>query len=140
MRTAKDRVRHAVSFEIIALFIVTPAGAWALGRPLLDIGIVSAVSATIATVWNYFYNLLFDHAMLAARGDVRKTVPIRIAHAVLFETGLLVVLLPFIAWYLSVSWTAAFMMDVSFAIFYLVYAFVFNWLYDVTFPVPNISA
>lgn len=68
---------------------------------------------------------------------MRKTVPIRIAHAVLFEAGLLVVLLPFIAWYLSVSWTAAFMMDVSFALFYLVYAFVFNWLYDVIFPVPS---
>ena len=137
MRATKDRIRHAVSFEIIALFIVTPVGAWVLGLPLLDVGIVSAVSATIATAWNYLYNLLFDHALLAARGDVRKTVPIRIAHAVLFEAGLLVVLMPFIAWYLGVSWMAAFVMDVSFAAFYLVFAFVFNWLYDVIFPVPD---
>lgn len=28
-------------------------------------------------------------------------------------------------------------MDVSFALFYLVYAFVFNWAYDWIFPIPH---
>ena len=43
MRTTKDRLRHALSFEIIALFIVIPLGAWIFSRPLGDIGIVSVV-------------------------------------------------------------------------------------------------
>lgn len=137
MRDTKDRIRHALSFEIIALVLVTPLGAWAFGLPIAEIGMVAVVSATIATGWNYLYNLLFDHAMLRIAGHVRKTLVVRILHAVLFEGGLLLILLPFIAWYLSVSLLDAFLMDVSFAAFYLVYTFVFNWVYDVVFPLPD---
>lgn len=136
MRATKDRIRHAISFEVIALLIVTPAGALAFDKPMHDIGVVSIVSATLATLWNYIYNLLFDHAMLRIAGHLRKTLFLRILHALLFEGGLLIVLLPFIAWYLGIGLLEAFYLDVSFALFYLVYAFVFNWLYDLIFPVP----
>lgn len=137
MRTTSDRIRHAISFEVIGLLLVTPLGALAFDKPIADIGVVAFVSATIATGWNYLYNLLFDHALLRLRGTVLKTVPIRVVHAVFFEAGLLLVLLPFISWYLGVSLVEAFLMDVSFAVFYLGYAFVFNWVYDVVFPVPE---
>ncbi len=70
-------------------------------------------------------------------GTTLKTVPMRIIHAILFEVGLLMVLMPFIAWYLGISLWQAFVMDVAFALFYLVYAFVFNWAYDRLFPLPN---
>lgn len=136
MRTVIDRIRHAISFEIIGLILVTPLGALTFGKPMDDIGVVAFVSATIATAWNYVYNLAFDHMMLRACGDVRKTPALRVFHAVLFEAGLLVVLMPFIAWYLGVSLAHAFVMDASFALFYVVYAFVFNWAYDIIFPVP----
>jgi uncharacterized membrane protein len=135
MRTVKDRIRHAISFELIGIMLVIPLGTWLFDKPMSDIGVVAVVGATIATCWNYVYNLGFDHAMLRLLGGVRKTVPIRVFHAMLFETGLLIVLLPFIAWYLGVSLTHAFQMDISFSIFYVIYAFVFNWAYDVLFPV-----
>lgn len=137
MRTPRDRIRHAISFEIIGLAIVTPLAAWAFDKPLHEIGIVGFVSATLATGWNYLYNLMFDHAMQRIRGNTLKTTPIRLLHTVLFEGGLLVVLLPFIAWYLSIGLREAFLMDVSFAIFYMVYAFIFNWAYDRLFPLPE---
>lgn len=140
MRTTSDRIRHAISFEIIGLLLVTPLGAFAFDEPVEEIGVVALVSATMATGWNYLYNLMFDHALVRLRGSVQKTVPIRVLHAILFEGGLLLILLPFIAWYLGVSYLAAFLMDVSFAIFYLVYAFFFNWAYDVVFPVPESRA
>ena len=59
---------------------------------------------------------------------------VRVLHAVLFEGGLLVLLAPFIAWYLGVGLWHALVMDVSFALFYMGYAFVFNWAYDTVFP------
>jgi len=136
MRTTTDRIRHAVSFELVALMMVTPLGAWVFDTPLHDIGVVTVVSATIATGWNYVYNLMFDRALLRLRGHVGKTVALRVVHTVLFEIGLLFVLIPFIAFYLAVNLTEAFLMDVSFTGFYLVYTFVFNWAYDVIFPVP----
>ena len=136
MRRTADRIRHAISFELIARAIITPLGAWVFDTPMKDMGVVTVISATIATGWNYLYNLLLDHAMLRRRGDVRKTPAIRVLHAVLFEAGLLLVLIPFIALYLGVGFWTAFVMDVAFAGFYLVYAFCFNWAYDVIFPIP----
>ena len=137
MRATKDRIRHAISFEVIALLIAAPGGAWAFGHPILDIGVVGVVSATTATIWNYVYNLLFDHAMLRIVGTVHKTLRVRVLHTVLFEGGLLVALLPFIAWYLEIGLLEAFYLDVSFTLFYLVYTFVFNWAYDQVFPIPE---
>ncbi|RUT35052.1 PACE efflux transporter [Arsenicitalea aurantiaca] len=136
MRTVRDRIRHALSFEIIGLMLVTPLGAIAFHMPMHHIGVVSLVGATIATAWNYVYNWLFDHAMVRIAGTVRKTVAVRVLHAVLFELGLLAVLLPFIAWYLGISLIDALIMDIAFALFYMVYAFVFNWGYDRVFPLP----
>lgn len=136
MRDTKDRIRHALSFEIIALFLVIPLGAWGFGLSLGHVGVVAVVSATIATGWNYLYNLMFDHALIRLLGHVQKSLAVRVLHAVLFEGGLLMILLPFIAWYLGVGLIEAFLMDVSFTVFYLVYAFVFNWLYDLVFPLP----
>lgn len=62
---------------------------------------------------------------------------VRVIHAVIFELGILIVLMPFIAWYLNVSLLQAFTMDISFAAFYMVYAFVFNWGYDQVFPIAQ---
>ncbi len=135
MRTARDRIRHAALFEIIALVIVTPLGGFLFGIALQHFGIVAAVSTIIAMVWNYFYNLGFDKVMVRLGKSLHKTVVTRVVHAVLFELGLLCALVPFIAWYLGVSLWQAFVMDAALAGFYMVYAFAFNWAYDVIFPI-----
>jgi uncharacterized membrane protein len=137
MRTARDRIRHAISFEIIGLALITPLGAWAFHMPMHDIGVLGIVGATIATLWNYIYNFGFDHIMQRVRGGTRKSTLIRALHAVVFEVGLLFVLLPLFAWYLGISLRQAFLMDVWFALFYMGYAFVFNWAYDRLFPLPE---
>lgn len=137
MRSAADRIRHAISFELIGLALIVPIGSWAFSMPASDIGIVGIVSATLATAWNYVYNLGFDHLLCRSTGTTLKTVPMRIIHAILFEAGLLMILMPFIAWYLGISLWQAFVMDVAFALFYLVYAFFFNWAYDRLFPLPE---
>lgn len=137
MRTSRDRVRHAVMFEVIALVIVAPLGGQLFGVPVGHFGVVAVVSTTIAMLWNYLYNLGFDHAVVRLGMSLRKTFAVRIFHAALFEIGLLVLLVPFIAWYLDVSLGRAFMMDVVLAGFYLVYAFAFNWAYDTVFPFPG---
>jgi uncharacterized membrane protein len=135
MRSFKDRVRHAVMFELIGLAIFTPGAALLFDQPVEHMGVVGIISATAATVWNFIYNVGFDRAMMRIRGSVQKTIPIRIAHTALFEAGLIAVLIPFIAWYLGISLMAALAMDIAIVAFYLVYAFVFNIAYDRVFPV-----
>ena len=137
MRTTKDRIRHALGFEIIGLLIFAPLASLVFGFELHTMGLMAVVGSIIATIWNYFYNILFDNAMLKLRGQVQKTVPIRVLHAVLFEGGLLLLFLPMIAWYLDITLWQAFMMDITMATFYLIYAFVYNWIYDKVFPVPS---
>jgi uncharacterized membrane protein len=137
MRSVRDRIRHAICFEVIGLLLVTPLGALAFHMPMEDIGVVSLVSATLATAWNIVYNYIFDLALRRFTGTTRKGRLARVGHAILFEVGLLVVLLPFIAWYLGVTVWQALVMDLAFAVFYVVYAFVFNLAYDRVFPLPE---
>ena len=136
MRTVKDRIRHTLGFEIIGLIIFVPLASWLFGFDIQSIGLIAVAASIIATLWNYFYNLLFDHSMLKLRGNVHKTVPLRMLHAFLFEGGLLLLFLPIIAWYLGISLWQAFLMDITMATFYLVHAFVYNWIYDNVFPIP----
>lgn len=140
MRTTRDRIRHALLFEAIGLVFLI-GGAWLLtGFDAHALGIVGVVSSLIATGWNYVYNLGFDKAMLRLRGSVVKTHPIRALHAVLFEVGLLVLLLPFVAWMLGLTLWHAFLFDLGVAGFYVVYGYLFNWAYDRVFPLPQMIA
>lgn len=137
MRTSGDRIRHAISFEIIGLLLAVPLGSLGFGMAAQDIGVVAIIAATIATLWNYVYNLLFDRAMKRWRGSVHKTFVLRILHAILFELGLLLATLPLLAYYLGIGLWQALVMDVAFVLFYLIYAFGFNWGYDRIFPLPK---
>ncbi|TDH38700.1 PACE efflux transporter [Pseudohoeflea suaedae] len=134
MRSTKDRIRQALSFEIIGLIIVTPLFAWLFAHPMDQTGILVLMGATGATLWNYIFNLGFDHLLRAWRGTTSKTLPLRILHAVGFELTLLVLLLPIFAWWMGISLFEAFLIDIAFAAFYMVYAFVFTWGYDLVFP------
>ncbi|NHI00914.1 MULTISPECIES: PACE efflux transporter [Oceanimonas] len=140
MRTTKDRIRHTLGFEIIGLVIFAPLASLVFNHDLMEMGLMALVGSLIATIWNYVYNLLFDHAMLRLRGDVRKTTPVRVLHALLFEGGLLILFLPMIAWHLGISLWEAFMMDIAMSAFYLCYAFLYNLAYDRLFPVPHPAA
>jgi uncharacterized membrane protein len=137
MRSTRDRIRHAILFEVVGLALIIPLGTVAFGLHASAMGVIGIGSAVAATGWNYVYNLGFDHAMQRLAGHTRKGLALRVAHAVLFEAGLLVVLLPPIAWYLGIGLVEAFVMDLAIAGFYVAYAFVFNLAYDRAFPVPG---
>lgn len=139
MRGTLDRIRHTVGFELIGLLIFAPLGSWVFGYALHQMGVIAAVASLIAAVWNYVYNLMFDKAMVRLTGSVRKSPAVRVGHALLFELGLLIVFLPSVAWYLKISLLDALLMDLAVAGFYVVYAFVYNWAYDIVFPVPGRS-
>ena len=137
MRTTLDRIRHAILFELVGLVLLIGGGAILTGFDVHALGVIGVVSSLVATAWNYVYNLAFDRAMLRLRGSVIKTHPIRALHALLFEGGLLVLLLPFVAWMLGVSLWQALLFDLSIAAFYIVYGYAYNWAYDRVFPVPE---
>lgn len=134
MRSTSDRIRQAISFELIGLMVAVPLFSWVFDHPVNEIGPLAVLGATTATIWNYVFNLAFDHLLRRMTGTPRKTLPSRIIHALLFEATLLALLLPLFAWWLGVTLLEALVMDLSFAAFYVVYAFVFTWAYDALFP------
>jgi uncharacterized membrane protein len=136
MRSFPDRIRHTVMFEVIGLALVIPGGAMLFNLPATHMGVIGVGSATVATLWNFVFNLGFDHAMLRFAGHTRKSLTLRVLHALLFEGGLLVLLLPPMAWYLGMGLWETLVMDLAIVVFYVVYAFLFNLAYDRVFPVP----
>jgi uncharacterized membrane protein len=124
-------------FEVIGLALVIPGGAMLFNLPATHMGVIGVGSATVATLWNFVFNLGFDHAMLRFAGHTRKSLGLRVLHALLFEGGLLVLLLPPMAWYLGMGLWQTFVMDLAIVVFYVVYAFLFNLAYDRVFPVSG---
>ena len=92
-------------------------------------------TSAIAVLWNLVFNTLFE--AWEARQPVKgRSVQRRIAHAIGFEGGLVLFLVPLIAWWLDTSLWHALVMDLGLVVFFLVYTFVFNWGFDRVFGLP----
>lgn len=137
MRTQRDRIRHAIGFEAIALILITLVLSQLFGFDMAKIGVLGVIFSVIATFWNYAYNLLFDHAMLKYSGHLHKQARHRIIHALGFELSLLVITLPMLAWWMGIGLWQALIMDLGLVVFYLVYAYAYNLAYDKVFPLPE---
>ncbi len=140
MRSFADRIRHTILFEVIALFLVAVIGSWITGKSVETIGALGLMFSMLAMVWNFSFNWLFDHWERKNRPGQKRTVRIRIVHAVLFEAALLFVGVFLVAWWLETTYLYAFILDIGMSAFFLVYAFCYNWTYDVVFPVPSVEA
>ncbi|MCQ4347687.1 multidrug/biocide efflux PACE transporter [Pseudomonas stutzeri] len=127
-RSLGERIGHALAFELIALLICAPALAWLLGKPLLQLGLLTLMFSTVAMLWNMLFNWLFDRAQ--QRLGFRRDLRVRLCHALLFETGLIVVLVPLAAWWLSIGLLEALLLDIGLILFFLPYTLAFNCGWD----------
>ncbi|MGE4406133.1 multidrug/biocide efflux PACE transporter [Pseudomonas sp.] len=127
-RSLAERAGHAVAFEVIAVVICAPVLAWAMERPLAHVGALTVMFSAIAMLWNMVFNLFFDRAQ--ARMGFERGLAARLLHASLFEFGLIVLLVPLAAWWLSIGLLEAFLLDISLILFFLPYTLCFNWAYD----------
>jgi len=84
----------------------------------------------VAMAWNYLFNLLFD--TVQQRVGFKKGLLVRSLHAILFEAGLLVVLVPFAAWWLEITLLAAIRLELGLVLFFLVYTLLFNLAWDLS--------
>jgi uncharacterized membrane protein len=128
-KTLWARVVHAVLFESIALCLCAPVMSYELGKSLFDTGVLTTALATCAMLWNMLYNAMFER--VEKKFGFKRTVPVRIGHAVRFEGGLLlVVVLLLAAWWLSISYGDAFLLEMGLIAFFLPYTYVYNLMYD----------
>ncbi|WP_108649405.1 PACE efflux transporter [Dongshaea marina] len=136
MRTTWDRIRHTLLFEICGILAIVPLSSTLFHVSGSKMGALALACMLVVPLWNFFYNLRFDKLMLKTRGTVEKTLGLRVLHAIGFEGVMLVVAVPLTAWWFSIGLWQALTMDLAMALFYLVYAYLFNWAYDWGFPLP----
>ena len=141
MRGFRDRVKHTILFELVLLGICTPVLALIFNKSMGHTGMLSIALSGTAMVCNGLYNYAFDRALLSlGRPLYPRSFQLRCFHSVLFEICLMVMTLPMIMWWMSLSFPQALAIDLSFAFFVPVYALVFNWVYDLVFPVPQMES
>lgn len=140
MRKTADRIRHSILFEIIGLATCTPLAAWILDKGMLHLGTLNVALSLTAMLMNYLYNLVFDLVLVRLGRPVNvRPVRMRVLHAILFEISLILITTPMVAWWLDMTLWIASLTDLRFTLYFLVYTFVYNWAYDVIFPMPVAS-
>lgn len=124
-----ERIFHSVLFEIGAMAIgavaVLLAGDFSL-EAAAGTGITMSV---MAMVLNFFFNYVFDKFATGKREE--RSLKLRILHTVCFECTLLIFTIPVVAYLLDLSLWHAFIADIGLSLTIMVYALIFNWIYDI---------
>lgn len=128
-KSVKERLFHAILFEVIANVLIILLMYLILSVAPSQSAVLAGTSAVTATLWNMIYNRTFD--TVQKKIGFSRTFKVRVIHAMIFEIGLIALLVPFAAWWLSISLTQAFYLETGLVLFFLPYTVLFNWSYDV---------
>lgn len=135
MQGLPRKIVYVGLYELIAIAISSTGLAAGSGAELSHASVIAVVSAGIAIVWNLVYNHLFER--WEARQSVRgRNLARRVVHAIGFELGFVVMLVPLFAWWLDIGWGHALLLDLGLAVFFIAYTFVFHWAFDKVFGLP----
>ncbi len=135
LQGARRRVVYVSIYEIIAIAVVTWGLAGYTGQGVEHSGIMAVASSAVAIAWNVLFNTVFER-WEKRRGRHGRSLRLRLAHALAFEGGLVVTLVPMFAWWFGISLWDALVMDLGLIAFFLCYTFVFNWGFDRVFGLP----
>lgn len=139
MQGIRRRIVYTVFYEGLAI------GATSLGlvigsdSSLGHLAALAVFTSAVAVLWNMIFNTAFER--WEARQPVRgRSLARRIAHAIGFEGGLVVMLVPaFMAW-LDLDFWQALTLDLGLSVFFLVYTFAYTWCFDRLFGLPTSAA
>jgi len=135
MQGPTRKVLQAVLYEAIAVACITPMLALLYDEGLMYSGLLSVLMSAIALGWNVLFNALFERWEVR-QPRRRRTLARRLLHALGFEGGLTVMLLPLIASWLGISWWAALATNLGLFGFFFFYSLAFQWVFDRLFDVP----
>lgn len=124
----KERLIHSILFEIMLITIFTFVLKYITNQDTTKVFTLVISLSIIAIVWNFIFNLIFDKYVTGDRE--KRTLKIRSIHAILFEIGLIFPTLPLISFFLKIGLLEAFIMDIGFIIFVLIFTVVYNYIYD----------
>ena len=128
MLISKRRLVHALSYEVILLVIIAIALSLIFNMPLEVTGALGIVMAVTSVIWNMLFNHYFEK--FEAKRQLKRTIRVRILHAIGFEGGLMLATIPMVAYAMNMGLWQAIVLDFSLTLCILVYTFIFQWCYD----------
>jgi uncharacterized membrane protein len=139
MQGIPRKIVYVALYEAIAIACTTAGLAGLADHDAGAAGIAAVLASATAVVWNLVYNTLFEawEARQARRG---RSLLRRVVHAIGFEGGLVLAIVPMFAWALDTSLVDAFLLDIGLVVFFVLYSFAFNWAFDLVFGLPKAAA
>lgn len=128
-KSLAERALHATLFEGLALLIFSPIVSFVMNKSLIHTATLTIMMATTAMAWNMIYNSIFDR-LVQIKPEHRK-FGLRFIHAIVFEAGLILAVVPMVAWWFETSLYEAFILDIGLLLLFFPYTIAFNWAYDV---------
>lgn len=115
--------------------MVTPILSLAFDAKISTTLPLSVLMATIALVWNYIFNAIFERweKNQTAKGRSWRR---RLVHGAGFEGGLVLVLVPLTAYWLNITLLQALLAEIGLLATFFVYAIIFTWVFDKIFGLP----
>nr|WP_320192600.1 PACE efflux transporter [uncultured Desulfobacter sp.] len=136
MRSILDRLRHSILFEGVLLLLTVLILKNLFNQPATHIGGFGILMSLMAMIWNFFYNCAFDHILIFLKHPLYpRDFKLRVFHSMCFEGGFMIASVPFTMAWMRFSFIQALSMDIAFTIAVLAYTLIFNYAYDVLFPV-----
>ena len=135
MTPTTRKIIYAVSFETLGVAVAS-LGLLAMSEANVTQSLIlSAITATIAMGWSMGFNALFE--AWEARQHVKgRSLARRSVHALLFEGGLVVLVLPIMAWWLQVDIWTALKYEAGLIVLFILYTYMFTWSFDRIFGLP----
>jgi uncharacterized membrane protein len=139
LQGTKRKITYVTTYEAFA-FVFGTLGFFGFSESSLErAGSLAFFGSVFAVSWNFTYNALFERweskRLTRGRGFAR-----RVLHAMGFEAGFLLVLMPAAAWWLEISYLHSFALNLGLNFFFLFYTFAFTWCFDRVFGLPTSAA
>ncbi|ATZ64056.1 MULTISPECIES: chlorhexidine efflux PACE transporter AceI [Acinetobacter] len=128
MMISKRRIIHALSYEIILLVIIAIALSFIFEVPMEVTGVLGVAMAVTSVVWNMIFNHFFEK--FEHKRKLKRTIGVRILHAIGFEGGLMLATIPMVAYAMDMTLWQAVLLDLGMTTCILIYTFIFQWCYD----------
>ncbi len=136
MTPTNRKILYAISFETLGVAVATIGLRLMSDASTASTLTLSILTATIALTWSFAFNSLFEawEARQTTRGRSLKR---RSAHALLFEGGLVLFLVPIMGWWLGVSLWQALVFEAGLIVLFITYTYIFTWGFDRLFGLPH---
>lgn len=133
LKPRSRKLVYAITFETLAILLSTVLLAILSQSQSHNSLLVAIAVSIIALIWNYIFNSFFE--LIESKLKIKKrTVMVRLTHAISFELGLFFFTIPLYMWWYNVGFIKAISMEITILVFFFVYTYLFTLAFDKLCP------